>query len=192
MSRFALLFAAVAVLVGGAGSLRAGDPHVALVPWEVLDAGEIVDAPLILYWIPASADELRRSELLTSYDLTLFSARCVSMRIVRFNDGDRLTKLGVGASVPMVILSDARGRELGRVESENGVLSVSEIEDLVRNELDRRTVDAEARLDRAREHAASHEDEQAVALYQSVWEARCLCPRQARDARRALKKLGRK
>lgn len=192
MPKFALLFAAVAVFVSGAGLLRAEDPRVALVPWEVLDAGEPVDAPLILYWIPASAEELRRSELLTSYDLTLYSARCVAMRVVRFNDRTRLTRLGVDDDVPMVVLTDRGGRELGRVESEDGALWVTEVEELVRRELDRRTVEADAQLDRAREYADAHDDEAAVALYERVWESRCLCPRQARDAKRALRKLGRK
>jgi hypothetical protein len=29
----------------------------------------------------------------------------------------------------------------------------------------------------------------AATLYRSVWEERCICPRQGRDAKKALKKL---
>lgn len=193
MKRFSVLFAAFAVLLSAALPLRAGGSRVALVPWDVLDAGESVDAPLVVYWVPASADELRRSDLLTSYDLTLFSARCVAMRVVRFNDRARLTALAVDENVPVVILTDGRGRELGRVASRNGAaLPVSEVEELVRRELARRTAEAEARLDRAREHAAAREHEAAIALYEAVWESRCLCPRQAKDAKRALRKMGRR
>jgi len=163
-----------------------------MVPWEVLEPGTVVDAPLILFWIPASGDDLRRSGLLTSYDLTLFSSRCVAMRVVRFNDRVRLTSLGIGADVPAAVLTNRSGDILGRVEAKDGALPVSEVEDLVRDELDRREAEAEARLDRAREHAEDGNDAAASAIYRAVFEDRCICPRQGRDARRALKKLARK
>jgi hypothetical protein len=77
---------------------------------------------------------------------------------------------------------------LGRVEAEDGVLLLHEVEDLVRDELDRREAAADALLDRARELDSAA----AMELYATVWEARCLCPKQARDAKRAMKKLARK
>jgi hypothetical protein len=193
MARFArVLTAAIAFLAAGANALAAGEARLALVPWEVLDPAETIDAPLVLFWIPATPDELRRSELLTSYDLTLFSSRCVAMRVVRFNDSARLTRLDVGPEVPMVVLTDREGNVLGRLEAEDGKLPVSEVEDLVREELEEREEEADALLDRARTRAARQDDAAAMTLYEEVWAERCVCPRQARDAKRAMRKLANK
>ncbi len=192
MARIARVLLAIAVLVSGA-TLTAGHDRLALVAWQVLEPGATVNAPLVLFWIPSSPEELRRSPLLTSYDLTLFSSRCVAMRVVRSNDRVRLTSLGVGAAeVPAVVLTDRTGEILGRVEARNGALPVAAVEDLVRKELGEREAEAEARLDRAREFAEEGNNAAAMAIYRAVFEDRCMCPRQGRDARRALKKLQRK
>ena len=183
---------AIAVVLTAGVTLLAGEDHLALVPWEVLEPGSAVDAPLVLFWIPSSSEELRRSELLTSYDLTLFSSRCVAMRVVRFNDTVRLTSLGVGPDVPMAVLTDRAGNILGRVEPSGGALPLAKVEELVREELNEREAEADARLDRAREFAADGHDAVAAAIYHAVFEDRCMCPRMGRDARRALKKLRRK
>jgi hypothetical protein len=193
MARFArVLTAAIAFLAAGANALAVGEARVTLVPWEVLDPAEPVDAPLVLFWIPATPDELRRSDLLTSYDLTLFSSRCVAMRVVRFNDSARLARLDVGPDVPMVVLTDRAGTVLGRVEAEDGKLPVSEVEELVREALDEREAQADSLLDRARERSAGRDHTTAMTLYEQVWAERCVCPRQGRDAKRAMRKLGRK
>ncbi|HEX8616348.1 MAG TPA: hypothetical protein VF911_02070 [Thermoanaerobaculia bacterium] len=187
-----VLAAAIAVLVIGANALTAGEARVTLVPWEVVDPGESVDAPLVLFWIPATRDELRRSDLLSSYDLTVFSSRCVAMRVVRFTDSARLTSLGVGADVPMAVLTDAEGNVLGRVEADGHTLPVTEVEDLVREELEHREAEAEALLDRARDYAEDGQLTAAIAVYERILTNRCIAPRQARDAKRALKKLARR
>jgi hypothetical protein len=191
MDRFARWLTAIAFLAAGANPLAAGDARPSLVPWRVVDPATVVDAPLVLYWIPATGEELRRSELLTSEELTLFSSRCVAMRVVRFNDSARLTTLGVGPEVPLAVLTDRDGNVLGRVEPDDGVLEVVEVEELVRETLEKREADADVLLDRARE-LMDEDEPAAMELYGRVWEARCICPRQARDAKRAMKKLGKK
>lgn len=167
----------------------AATPHVSLVPWKVLDRGGAVSAPIVLYWIPASREELRRSELLTSSELTLYSSQCVAMRVVRFDDDVTLEKLQVEGELPVAVLVDADGHLIDDVRSRDGELDVGEVEAMVRDELDRRATEAEELLDDARAKADSGETDAAIAMYRSVWEQRCVCPRQARDAQRALKKL---
>jgi len=191
MSRLARVVATVALLCCGADALPAGEAYVALVPWRVLEPESKVDAPLALFWIPASVEELRHSELLTSDDLTLFSSQCVAMRVVRLNDDARLTSLAADVQLPVAVLADGHGNIVGRVESEDGVLSVTEVEDLVRAELDHRVAETEAKLDRARERAEANDLEAAASLYRSVWDERCLCPRQGRAAGKALRRLRR-
>lgn len=167
----------------------AGSPHVSLVPWKVLDRGAAVNAPLVLYWVPASRDELRRSELLTSSELTLFASQCVAMRVVRFDDDITLEKLQVEHELPVAVLVDADGHLLAEVAPRDGKLDIGAVEAMVRDELDRRATEAEELLDDARAKANDGETAAAIAMYRSVWEQRCVCPRQARHAQRALKKL---
>jgi hypothetical protein len=189
--RFARVFAAIAFFAAAAVELAAGERHVSLVPWKVVGTGEVVEAPLVLFWIPATREELRRAELLESEELTLFSSRCVAMRVVRFDDRARLAKLEVGANVPMVVLVDRDGTVRGRISSEDGAVPLDEVEELVRDELSRREAEAEAMLDRARA-LAGERTTAAAAIYEAVWEQRCVCPRQGKSARKALKRLSRR
>ena len=192
MGRWARVVAMVALVASGANALPDEDRLLSLVPWKVLEPGESVDAPLALFWIPVSRDDLRRSALLTSNDLTLYAARCVAMRVVRIDDGVRLAGLEVDVAPPVAVLVDASGNAVGRVESVNGTLSVAAVEELVRNELDTRAAAADARLDEARRLVEEGELDAAAVVYRSVWEARCVCPRQGKAAQRALRKIARK
>jgi hypothetical protein len=88
------------------------------------------------------------------------------------------------------VLTDRTGKVIGRVTSERGAISVMEVEDLVREELDRRAEESEAILDRAEERVEASDVDGAAALYRAVWAERCVCPRQARAAKKALRKLG--
>jgi len=192
MSHWARSFALVALLSAGAHAVPGERGLVPLVPWKILQPEEVIDAPLVLFWIPASPDAMRRSTMLTSDSLTSFSSRCIAMRVVRFDDEPRLAKLRVDAELPVAVLTDGDGNVLGSVTSSRGRLSVVEVEELVRNELDTRASQAETLLDEARELAERGDVDGALALYEKVAEARCLCPRQAKAASKALRRLDRK
>ena len=189
MRRWVRWAAALALAMTGVQASPGGPPHLSLVPWKVVEPGDEVRAPLVLFWIPASRDEVRRSELLTSDELTLYSSQCVAMRVVRSDDEDMLVRLDAGGALPMAVLADGDGHVLARVDNEDGTLAVGDVEEMVREELDHRATDADALLDTARQKADAGATDEAIALYRAVWEQRCLCPRQARDAQRALKKL---
>ncbi|HEX6096082.1 MAG TPA: hypothetical protein VF432_07155 [Thermoanaerobaculia bacterium] len=163
-----------------------------LVPWKVLQPDETIAAPLVLFWIPSSPDAMRRSAMLTSDSLTQSSARCVAMRVVRYDDVTRLASLHVDEDLPVAVLTDREGKLLGTVKSRRGRLSVAEVEELVRNELEGRELQAETLLDEARELATRGDVDAAQELYGKVYEARCLCPRQAKVAQKALRKLERR
>lgn len=189
MQRWVRWAAALALALTGIEASPGDSPHVSLVPWKVVEPGDDVRAPLVLFWIPASRDEVRRSDLLTSDELTLYSSQCVAMRVVRSDDDAMLVKLEAGEALPVAILTDGEGQVLARVDSNEGALAVAEVEEMVRDELDHRVTAAEATLDVARTKAEEGATDDAIALYRSVWEQRCVCPRQGRDAQRALKKL---
>ena len=178
--------ALIAIALTGATALSADDAYVSLVPWKVVEPGEQRETvPLALYWVPSSRDELRRSALLTSDELTLFAARCVAMRIVRLDDRETLKKLEVDGELPDAILADQEGDVIARAPAEN----LAAVEAMVRNELDERAVAAEALLREARAKADAGELAAAISLYRRVSEQRCVCPRPANAARRALKRL---
>lgn len=192
MSRWARLAALVALIVAGAQASPEERGLAPLVPWKVLQPDEAIAAPLVLFWIPASPDAMRRSAMLTSDSLTQSSARCVAMRVVRYDDDTRLASLQVEEDLPVAVLTDRDGKVLGVVKSSRGRLSVNEVEELVRNELDGREAQAETLLDEARKLAERGDVDAAQELYEKVFEARCLCPRQAKAAQKALRRLERK
>ena len=178
-----------AVLAFAGVSALAGTRTASFVPWKVLKADdEPVNAALKVYWVPASRDDFRRSELLRSDELTMYSSQCVAMKVVRPEDVSMLEKLGA-EKLPLVVLFDGEGREIARVEPERGRVRLEQVEAMVRSELDERESAAEQILDEAREKAEAGETSAAIALYSRVWEQRCTCPRQAKDAQRALKRL---
>jgi hypothetical protein len=192
MRRQACFVALVLLFAAGAAARPEQEDHLSLVPWKVLEPGEDVDAPLVLFWIPSSSDELRRSPLLSSNELTLYSSRCVAMRVVRLNDGARLAKLNVAAQLPFAVLAEKGGHVISAIENDRGALNVFDVEDVVREALDARSEDAEMKLDEAQKLSEKGDVDAALALYREVWEERCVCPRQGREAQKALKKLERR
>lgn len=182
----------IALVAAAAEALPEEDRHVALVPWKVVEKGESVDAPLVLFWIPASREELRRSPLLTSDDLTLYASRCVAMRVVRADDEARLASLDVETRSAAAILTDGEGHVVAEVAADHGALSVHAVEEIVRAELEDRVAEAESNLDAARRLTEEGEELAARSLYESVWEQRCVCPRQGKAAQRALRRLEKK
>ena len=186
MRRCIAWFASIAIALTGAVALAGNDHHPSLVPWKVLEPGaEPEQSPLILFWIPASRDELRRSELLASDELTLYSSQCVAMRVVRLDDYALLQRLRIEGALPAVVLTNEKFEILGRLATPR----IEEVEAMVREELEDRANAAESMLDDADEKLDEGEVEAAVAIYREVWDQRCVCPRQGRAAHRALRKL---
>ena len=180
-------FASIAIALTAAVALAGNDSHPSLVPWKVVDPGAAQErSPLVLFWVPSSRDELRRSDLLTSDELTRFSSQCVAMRIVRLDDFALLRRIGVEADdIPAVVLVDRDYEVVSRAEPS----SLAEVESIVREELEEIAASAEEMLDRARDKAANGDVEEAILLYRKVWEQRCVCPRQAKRAQKALKRM---
>lgn len=186
MRRFvAAMFFALA-----AASAHAVSPEVSFVPWKVLNRGDVrLRGTLVLLWIPATREEIRRSPMVTSRSLAMLSTHCVGMQLVRPDDSALIEELGATAGLPVAILVDEEGEELGRVTAQRGLLSAAAAAELVQNVIDARQAAAESLLDHARKKAASGDPEAALELYRMVVESRCLCPRQARAAQRAIRKL---
>jgi hypothetical protein len=181
------MFACFAVLTALAAGGRAGDSSMpTFVPWKILNPGdETLKTDLVLYWIPSSRDEIRRSALLTSRPLAIYSSQCVGMQLIRPDDDETIERLGASEHLPLAVLAAADGTVIARVPATR----VAEVERLVRDTIATREAEADRLLDDAAAKLAAGERDEAVALYRRVCAQRCLLPRKARDAQKALHRL---
>lgn len=184
------LAAAIGLLFSGAVS--ADDDRISFVPWKVLQPGEApAKAPLVLFWIPASASDFKHSDLLISRPLTIYASQCVAMHVIRNDDTAMISRFGVGGELPVAVLVGSDGREVAKVGRERGELRLSVVEKMVRDALRDRETALDAQLDEAKKKTLAGERDAAVSLYKTIWEQRCAFPRKAREAQRELKRLRR-
>jgi hypothetical protein len=180
-------FAMAAVVTA---QIQSANAPATFVPWKVLKHG---DAPakgeLVLNWIPATRDEIRHSPLITSRSLALSASQCVAMQIIRPDDDETIEQLGA-EQLPAAVLVDGKGNVVARAKSDGGALRTPDVEKMVRDALTSRDLELDRVLDSARTKADAGERDAAVDLYRRVCALRCLFPRKARDAERALSKLG--
>src|SRR5882762_3270855 len=72
---------------GGVGGMSGGGgggsaPQVYYVPWKIRSAKDPVpSAGLVLYWFPASKEEIQKSSLRASRVLTLYATQCIAMEL---------------------------------------------------------------------------------------------------------------
>jgi len=191
---FVLLFAAVAAFPQSRERVRSGpgtgDPYESLVPWHFLEkGGALINAPLVLYWLPAS-NELERSPLLSSAELVRDTDRCLGFEIVLPEDAATIARFGETGKLPAVLLSDAKGTVLRRVEHASGRVELAAVEKMVRAELNARDEAMYTTMIEARKRAASGDKQGAIDLYKKLWDDRCLFPLAGTEAKSALKNLG--
>jgi hypothetical protein len=178
------------LLLFAAAGVAQTPPGVTFVPWKVLNPGdEPLKGDLVLFWVPATRDEIKRSPMLTSRSLAILASQCVGMQLVRPDDEQTIERLTL-EQLPAAVIVDANGRVITRVTLVDGTLRVADVEKMVRDAVDARDTAADQLLDDARTKAAAGEREDAIRLYRRVAALRCLFPRKARDAERALHKLG--
>jgi hypothetical protein len=184
--------ACLAVLIALSLETRGGEPSLpTFVPWKVLNPGdEPLKNDLVLSWVPSSREEVRRSPLLTSRTLAIYSTQCVGMQLIRPDDDVRRVKLEVSDALSAAILTTNDGKIVARVESTGGLLRLSDVEKMVRDTLLARDIETDRLLDDAKAKVDSDDREGAIVLYRRVCAQRCLFPRKAKDALKALRKLG--
>jgi tetratricopeptide (TPR) repeat protein len=178
---------------GGAmpgGSMQA-QPRAYVVPWKVLNAPDApkVEPPLVVYWAPANVADVKGSDLVSSRMLTLASAQCVGMMIIHPEDAASQAKWEVAGKVPAVLLA-ADGKVIARVDADKGKLRLSDVENMVNHELDAREKALDRLLDEGKKKAAGGDRDGATAVYQQVWDQRCMAPKKGRAAQKALDRLG--
>lgn len=168
-----------------------GNPDEHLVPWKFLSkGGDLVKAPVVLYWLPATTDEMKRSSLLTSHPLLEASARCVGFEIVLPDDAISAEKLSATGKLPVAVLVDSQGRVTRSVTNVRGALSTAAVERMLAEELGARDEAVFRDLTEAKRRAREGEKEQSINLYKKIWDDRCLYPLIGNEAQRGLQALG--
>jgi tetratricopeptide (TPR) repeat protein len=132
---------------------------------------------------------VKGNDLLASRALTLASAQCVSMFVVVPEFTEAVKKWDVADKLPIALLVGADGKVVARVDGESSVLRTKSVEDLVRNELKARESSLDKLLDDAKAKEKADKDG-AIAIYQQVWDQRCVAPKKGRGAQKALARLG--
>jgi tetratricopeptide (TPR) repeat protein len=180
---------------GGTGGVAGGNsstgpaPTVYKVPWKLWEARTAPNKGLVLYWFPASNDELKKSSLLASRILTLYSAQCVSMTVADAKQPELQPIIGDSA-LPVAVLASADGSPIKKIENTAGKLKVDQIEKLLEAEIKQRETTLDTQLKSAKEKVKAGDNPGAIALLKPVAEEKCLFPKKAKDAAKELKKLG--
>jgi tetratricopeptide (TPR) repeat protein len=171
-----------------AGSGGGDTPTVYHVPWKMHEKDKPVTTGLVLYWFPATVEEIKRSPMLTSRDLSLYAAQCVRMELA---DGrtTNVEKLTGASKVPFVVLADSAANIIGRVENKDGKISVGDVEKLVGNEIKARKAKIETAFKDAKSKEGTDKDA-AINGFRAVVAEKCMFADKAKDAAKELKKLG--
>lgn len=179
---------------GGGGGVSGGSgggaaPEVYPVPWKVRAPKDPPAKGLVLYWFPASMDELKRSSLRLSRTLSLYASQCISMELA---DGQvaNAQKLVGESKLPVAVIATPDGNPVTRVENKDGKLKVDAVEKVLSAEVKTRESALDLQLKDAKAKAAAGEKDAAIQLLQTVVVEKCMFPKKAKEAAKELKKLG--
>jgi tetratricopeptide (TPR) repeat protein len=166
------------------------DQQVYRVPWRLIKPDDPpATGGLLLYWFPSSQKEIEQSSLLNSRTLSLYASQCVTLGVV-----DARTPIGqkfaAGDKLPVAILAQPDGTLVGKAENKDGFLKVDQVEKLLETEMKKREGALKEKIEDAKNKAKSGDNENAIQEYRAVLEQKCLFPNKAKDAAKALKKLG--
>ena len=175
--------------VGGGGRSEGPAPAVYKVPWTMYEERTKPQKGLILYWFPASNNELSKSSLWGSRILTLYSAQCVAMRVADAKQPE-LQKIIGDSALPVVVLANLDGSPIKKIENTGGKMKVDQVEKVVDAEMKQRETALDTSLKDGKEKAKAGDNQGAIALLKPVAEEKCLFPKKAKDAAKELKKLG--
>jgi tetratricopeptide (TPR) repeat protein len=176
--------------MGGGGGMAADVVY--QVPWKLIQPTDIA-APsggLVVYWFPASQNELQKSSLRNSRMLSLYAAQCVTMGVA--DAGAALgQKFAADEKLPVAVLADSDGKVIGKAKADDkGFLRVGQVEKLLDGEMKQRETALRTAMNSAKDAAKKGDKDAAIAQFKSVLDSKCLFPNQAKDAAKELKKLG--
>jgi tetratricopeptide (TPR) repeat protein len=179
---------------GGGGGMSGGggggsDAPTYPVPWKIFKAQNAPASGLILYWFPATDNEVKNSSLRQSRALSLYASQCVAMEVAdaRIPNADKL--LG-DSKLPVAVLATPEGAPVKKVENKDGKLKVADVEKVVESEMKTREGALDSQLAEASRKVKAGDNDGAIKEYRAVLEQKCLFPKKAKEAAKELKKLG--
>jgi len=177
---------------GGGGMTNGGggsNTPVYVVPWKVRRSNDPPAMGLILYWFPASENELRNSSLRASRTLSLYASQCVSME---WADGHtpNAAKLVGESKLPVAVLANPDGSVVNKVENQDGKLKVGVVEKLLDNEMKQRDGALDGQMKDAGDKVKAGDKDSAIKIYRAVLDQKCMFPKKAKEAAKQLKNLG--
>ncbi|MFL6443155.1 MAG: tetratricopeptide repeat protein [Candidatus Sulfotelmatobacter sp.] len=95
-----------------------------------------------------------------------------------------------GDKLPVAVLAEPNGKLVSKAENKDGYLKVEQVEKLLESEVKKRESAVKERLEDAKNKAKGGDNHAAIQEYRTVMEQKCLFPGKAKDAAKALKKLG--
>ena len=178
---------------GGDGGMSSGggaNPIVYHVPWRIRAPQDpAVISGLVLYWFPASDQEVQKSSLRSSRLLSLYATQCVSMELADSQTPNE-EKLVGDSKVPVAVLATPDGEVVNKVENKDGRLKVELVEKLVETEVKQREKALDVHLADAKAKTKAGDNSAASKLYRAVLEQQCMFPKKAKEASKELKKMG--
>jgi len=175
--------------VGGGNRPEGPAPAVYKVPWKLWEARSAPSKGLVLYWFPASNDEVKKSSLLASRILTVYASQCVTMTVADAKTPELQPIIGDSA-LPVAVLATSDGSLIKKVENTGGKLKVDQVEKVLEAEMKQRETALDTQLKDAKEKIKAGDNPGAIAILKPVAEEKCLFPKKAKDASKELKKLG--
>ena len=175
--------------VGGGRSDSGPSPTVYKVPWNMWDARKAPQKGLVLYWFPASNNEVEKSSLRTSRILTLYSAQCITMTVADSKQPELQPIIGDSA-LPVAVLTTVDGSPIKKIEGTAGKLKADAVEKVVEAEMKQRETALDEQLKAGKEKSKAGDKDGAIAQLKPVAAENCLFPKKAKDAAKELKKLG--
>jgi tetratricopeptide (TPR) repeat protein len=170
---------------GGGGSEAPTYP----VPWKIFKTQNAPASGLVLYWFPASENEVKNSSLRQSYALSLYASQCVAMEVAdtHIPNADKL----VGDSkLPVAVLATPEGTPVKKLENKDGKLKVADVEKIVESEMKTREGALDSQLAEASRKVKAGDNDGAIKEYRAVLDQKCMFPKKAKEAAKELKKLG--
>jgi len=174
---------------GGSGSGGGSAAETYPVPWKIHDAKTPPPKGVVVYWFPASKEEIKRSSLRMSRTLSLYASQCVSMELAdsQLPNADKL--LGE-SKLPVAVVAMPDGSPVTKVENQDGKLKVEAVEKVLSTEMKGRESALDQQLKDGKAKAAAGEKDEAIKLFQAVAEQKCMFPAKAKSAAKELEKLG--
>ena len=179
---------------GGIGIGPAGSRATYSLPWMLAGPGVTSGPPgaeLVLYWFPTSREQALSAELIESRTLLGYAKRCLVFALITSENELLSARFEATGRKPVAMLADGDGVVIATLEAGGrDKLKRKDVEKLIKAHYETGKDVIEDQLDNAKRKAKSGATGDAVALYEGVWEQRCMFPDKAKNAAKELRKLG--